>query len=163
MIPYRIFIAAILTLVIILNKISLNKPQRLRLNSLVAKMTMGTVYFLAAFYWILSIFCFSTKWYAYLISIIIAFVTFVYYYFVYLYDGKKKENVAYNYADYIGRIGKVTSKIENGYIGKFDDAKELVFINSTDTLEIGEDFQISEIKEGKIMAIKYNLNNKNNE
>lgn len=157
MIPYRIFIAAFLTLLIILNKMILTKSRNSRMNSLIFKMTIGTVYYMAVFYWILSIFSLSTKWYAYVISAIIALCAFVYYYFVYLYNDKiiKPQGTYY---DYIGKIGTIISKIDNGYIGQFNDTKELVIVNAEENFNIHDKFQISEIKDGKIMIIKY-INN----
>lgn len=160
MIPYRIFLAAIFTLVIILDKISSVFSDKK--DTFIYRSLMTAVYCVASFYWTFSIFHYSTELYTYLISITVSFSVLVYMTFKNL-TAEKKDVAVPDFKYLIGMTGKIShpydmSSTEKGFIGQIDNTNELVFFKSDEVFETNDRFKIIDIK-GENIIVKKEISN----
>lgn len=178
MIPYEILVAALATLLIILDKmgeVSIKGTSPLPINSKYRNWLIGAFYLLAGFYWGQSIFIFTKSWYAITTGIIISIFCLMYFLSTL---GKPTEtnenekqqepenNDAVSYTSYtsslIGKTGKILyelkSNCEHGYtyqyVGILDDTKDSIIISTDSQFSESESFVINRIDGQWIVAIK---------
>jgi hypothetical protein len=162
MIPYRIFFAALATLLILLGKFNDAK-----VDTYASKVYLTVLYAVAGYFWIASIFIVPTAWYARVLSVLGAIGAVVYCYITNFY---KKETVAelketnqFNtqdtdlpdeYKKLIGLNGYILYEEAEGYIGMLDGNGGTIFLYSDEKMKVQDRFEVTEIRNGKIFAKK---------
>ena len=165
MIPYRIFFAAIATLLILLGKFT---DAKFETNS--QKAYLVILHAVAGYFWVASIFINPTAWYGRILSVLGAIAAVVYCYFVNFYKNEEVKEVPKEpdyqfmqqsidvpdeYSKIIGLRGKVLYEISSGYIGLIDGSNETIMFASDEKMGKGDNFVITNIEGGKIFAEKW--------